>query len=421
MNEFGALLGRQFADDLRNVGDRFRLRRRQALRLQRCVNIEDLRTLARRATPRAIFDFVDGAAGDELTAARNQSGWRDITLVPRVLNDLSEADISTTILGQSSAVPFVGAPTGLTGLSHCDGELGTARAMAAVGGIYVLSAMGSYTIEEVADGSAGTKWFQVYPWRDRGLVADLIDRARTCGYSALVLTVDVPRAGARERDFRNGFGIPPRVTLRSLVDGAIRPRWSADFVMRPRMKLANVEGYSAAPANAVSLTDYISTQFDPSFDWGGLAWIRERWEGPLVLKGILHEADALTAVRAGADAVCVSNHGGRQFDTGPATATALPAIVEAVGDSAEVYVDGGIRRGSDIAAALAVGARACLIGRPLVYGLAAGGSLGATRAAEILAAEARLAATLIGCDAISNLSSTWILSPDSNSPDRSRR
>jgi isopentenyl diphosphate isomerase/L-lactate dehydrogenase-like FMN-dependent dehydrogenase len=407
VNEFVNLLRTQVESDARGLPERLR-RGRNAARLERCHNIADLRALARRSVPRAVFDFVDGAAGDEVTARRNVDEFGRVVLAPRVLGDVSEISLATTVLGQPVALPLLAAPTGLTGLIHQRGELGIARAAHAAGTLPVLSAMASYTIEEIAREAPGPAWFQLYMWRDRGVVQDLIARARDAGHLALVVTVDVPLAGARERDRRNGFGIPPRVTLRSLAEGLTRPRWSSDFLRRPRMTVANAAGHGGGPSDARSLTEYVNGQFDPTLTWDDLAWVREVWGGPVVVKGVLRADDARLAVSAGADAIVVSNHGGRQLDHAPSSISALPAIVDAVGGDLEVYFDSGIRRGSDIVKALALGARACLAGRALVYGLGAGGDAGAARALQLLEQELRLALALLGCRSVQELGRGWL-------------
>ena len=403
-HQLAKLIANQVRRDLREAPER--LRRDGAL--ARCRNVADLRRLHRRRVPKAIFDFVDGAAGDEVTALRNRSDLERVTLAPRVLVDVAEIDLRTTVLGQPIARPFLAAPTGLTGLTHHRGELAVALAAHAHGTVSTLSAMASYTIEEIAAGAPGPRWFQLYMWRDRGLVSDLIARARAAGYRALVLTVDVPVAGARERDWSNGFGIPPRMTLRSLAEGALRPRWSRDFIAHPRMEVANAAGHGGGPADASSLTEYINAQYDPTLTWSDLDWVRGQWDGPLVIKGVLRADDALLAARAGASAIVVSNHAGRQLDHAPSTISALPAIVDAAGDDLEVYFDGGIRRGVDIVKALAVGARACLIGRALLYGLGAGGDAGALRSLDILTEETRRAMALLGCRSVAELDRSWL-------------
>ena len=291
---------------------------------------------------------------------------------------------------------------GLNGLVHHHGEAGIARAMHDAGTIHALAAMASYSIEEIAADAPGPTWFQMYIWRDRGLVRELVERARAAGFLALVVTVDVPRAAGRDRDRRNGFALPPRVTLRSLAGGAVRPRWSAQFIRHPRMTTASIAGHGGGPDDPVGITAYVNGQFDPTAGWDDLAWFRELWEGPIAVKGILGAADARHAVALGADAIIVSNHGGRQLDHAPSTIRALTPIVDAIGSDAEVILDGGVRRGSDVLKAVALGARACMIGRPLVYGLGAGGEAGARRAVAILEQELRTAMALAGCPTLAD-------------------
>jgi L-lactate dehydrogenase (cytochrome) len=397
------MLARQLRGDLAGAGERLR-----RPRVERCGNIAELRALARRRVPRAVFDYVEGAAGDELTADRNVTDLRRLELLPRVLAGAEDVELGTTVLGQPVAVPILGAPTGLTGLVHHRGEAALARAVNAAGSVYVLSAVASYSIEEVARAGDGPKWFQLYVWRDRGLVRSMLERARDAGFSALVVTVDVPRAGARERDRRNGFTVPPRVTLRSLGDGVLRPRWSADFIRRPRILPESARRTGASQGDPVSLTTLINKQFDPTLTWDDIAWLQEQWDGPVALKGVLRAQDARQAARLGLAGVIVSNHGGRQLDQASSSIGALEAIVDAAGSDLEVLFDGGIRRGVDVVKALALGARACLAGRALVYGLAAGGDAGAARAMELLVEELRLALTLAGCTSVQDLDRSWI-------------
>jgi isopentenyl diphosphate isomerase/L-lactate dehydrogenase-like FMN-dependent dehydrogenase len=399
VNEFLTLLSRQLATDARTLPERVRTRFSDE-RVQRCGNIDELRAAARRGVPRVMFDFVDGAANDEVTSRRNREDFAELEIMPRVLVDVSDVDIRTTVLGHPIDVPLLGAPMGLNGLVHHHGEAGIARAMHDAGTVHALAAMASYSIEEIAAEAPGPMWLQMYIWRDRGLVRELVDRARAAGFLALLVTVDVPRAAGRDRDRRNGFGLPPRVTLRSLAGGMIRPRWSAQFIRHPRMTTASIVGHGGGPDDPVGITAYVNGQFDPTADWDDLAWFRELWDGPLVVKGILGAADARRAVGAGADAVIVSNHGGRQLDHAPSTIRALGPIVDAIGSDAEVYLDGGVRRGSDVLKAVALGARACMIGRPLVYGLGAGGEAGARRAVAILEQELRTAMALAGCPSL---------------------
>jgi L-lactate dehydrogenase (cytochrome) len=396
------ILARQLSADARGLPGAARARFTDAGRVARCTNVADLRRVARRRVPRAVFDYVDGGAWDELTARRNQSDFGALTICPRALVDVSDVDTSTTVLGQPVDVPIIGAPTGLTGLTHHRGEVAVARALHAAGSIYTLSTSASYSIEELAAASPGPTWFQLYVWRDRGLAAELLARARAAGHLALVLTVDAARAGGRERDVRNGFSIPPRITLRTCLDAVVRPRWTAAFVARPRVVMSNVASY-VKDRDAVSLTRFINDQLDPTLTWKDAEWLREAWPGPLAVKGILSPDDARTAIAHGFDAIIVSNHGGRQLDGAPSSVQALPPIVDAVGDDAEVILDGGVRRGTDVLKAVALGARACMTGRALLYGLGAGGDAGAARAVEMLRSELRLAMQLTGCPSLASV------------------
>jgi L-lactate dehydrogenase (cytochrome) len=415
MNDFAELLARQLGADLRALPTRARGRLATAgrgsgaARAARAATVGDLREAARRRMPRVVFDYVDGAAGDEVTAARNIAELQAIQLQPRVLADVSRVETATTVLGEPVALPLLGAPMGLTGLLHPAGEVALASALHRAGCISVVAAMASCPVEEVAAAAAGPLWFQMYIWRDRALVADILRRARGAGISVLVLTLDVPRAGFRDRDRRNGFTIPPRVTLRALAGGAAHPAWSYRFARRPRFWWGNLPktGDMAAAAFGAS----VNRQFDPGASWKDISWFRDQWHGSLVVKGVMHPDDARRAVSLGAEAVIVSNHGGRQLDGAPAAISALPGVVAEVGSEAEVYVDGGIRRGVDIVKALALGARACLAGRALAYGLGAAGEAGARRAVEILQEELKTALALAGCPSIHDLNPGWIRAP----------
>jgi L-lactate dehydrogenase (cytochrome) len=407
---FFGMLGSQLAEDLQRLPETARERLSEAGRARRAVNVADLRDLARRRLPRGVYDYVDGAAWDEVTKQRNEADLRSLALRPRMLVGATEIDLSTEVLGRRVEVPLLGAPTGLTGLVHHEGELGIARAVHSAGGVYVLSSAASRTLEEVAAASPGPRWFQLYVGRDRGMAKELIARARALGYEALIVTVDVARPGPRERDRRNGFTVPPRVTASTLVDGVRRPRWTANFLSRPRILGESLLTSVAQQGQAASLGELIGRQFDPALSWSDIAWVQEHWDGPLMIKGILRADDARQAAAIGLAGVIVSNHGGRQLDHATSTIRALPEIVDAVGSELEVYMDGGIRRGVDIVRALALGARACLTGRALVYGLAAGGPAGARRAMEILVDELRLAMTLLGCPSVRELDPSWLTS-----------
>jgi L-lactate dehydrogenase (cytochrome) len=403
---FFDLLTRQLRGDLDDAPAKLRRRLSDAGRVERCGNIAELRALARRRVPGVVFDYVDGAAWDELTAERNQADLRRLAVLPRVLAGAADPDLSSTVLGQPVGVPLLGAPTGMTGIVHHDGELALARAVHGAGGLYVLSSVGSRSPEEVAELCPGPKWFQLYISRDRGYARELVARARAAGYLALVVTVDVQRAGARERDRRNGFTLPPRITARSLAQGLVRPRWSVDFVRRPRFLSEGAKRSRGSGAGQASLSSFINSQFDPSLSWSDVSWLQEQWEGPIVLKGVLRPDDAQQAARLGIRGVVVSNHGGRQLDHAPSSISALPSVVDAVGSEIEVYMDGGIRRGVDVIKALSLGARACLSGRALVYG----GQAGAARAMGLLVEELRLAMALAGCRSVLELDRSWLTS-----------
>ena len=375
-----------------------------ARRLARSHSIADLRRLAKRRLPRAVFDYADGAAEDEVTARRNEAAFEDYELLPRVLRDVSSVDLSTTVLGTPVSMPVMLAPTGMTRLFHHDGETAAARGAHRAGVVYTLSSLSTVSIEDLAAASDGPRWFQIYVWKDRGLVREFFDRCRAAGYDALMLTVDMPVLGQRERDLRNGMTIPPSLTLGSALDAALHPSWWWNFLTKPRIGFANVAGKGAAGhGDLTALWTYINTQFDPSVTWRDLEWMIGEWNGAFAVKGVLDPEDAARAASLGARGIVVSNHGGRQLDHSPASLDALPAVVEAVAGRAEVILDGGVRRGADVAKALALGARACAIGRAYLYGIGAGGEQGVDRALELLRAELRRALALLGCASVSEL------------------
>jgi L-lactate dehydrogenase (cytochrome) len=379
-------------------------------RLARCHSIADLRRAAQRRLPRAAFDYADGAAEDEVTLARNTAAFQRYALLPRTLVDVSDVDLSTRVLGQAIDLPLILAPTGITRLFHHEGELAVARAARDAGIPFTLSSLSTTSIEALADAVPGPHWFQVYVWRDRGLATEFMERCRASGYRALCLTVDMPALGQRERDLRSGMTIPPRLTLGAIADAALHPRWWWRFLTTPRISFENVRGKGrAGHSDVTTLWNYITTQFDPSLTWDDLAWMVEKWGGPFAIKGILRPEEALRAAELGVDTVILSNHGGRQLDGVPAPLDVLPAIAEAVGDRAELILDSGVRRGTDVVKALALGARACMIGRAYLYGLGAGGERGVARAIGLLGAEIERAMKLLGCRSVDQLDASYLL------------
>jgi L-lactate dehydrogenase (cytochrome) len=377
--------------------------------LARAHTVEDLRRLARRRLPRAIFDFVEGGAGDERTVAQNCAAFERLLFQPRVLVDVSKREQATVVLGERVATPVLVSPTGMAGLCWAKGEVAAARAAQDVGTIYTLSTHSSCTIEEVAAGAPGPLWFQLYVWQNRDLTRSFVERARAAGYRALVLTVDVPVISRRERDLRNGFTVPPRITVRNALDTLRRVGWMRRVLLGPRLTLANLVAMPGAPrVDIVTLAGVANRQVDPSIAWADLAWFRSLWSGPLLLKGVLTVADARKAAEHGVDGVVVSNHGGRQLDGTPASVEALPAIADAVGGRMEVLLDGGVRRGADVVRALALGARAVMVGRPYLYGLAAGGSAGVRRALDILQNELDHTLALTGVPRVGDLDRTVV-------------
>ena len=366
--------------------------------MARAASIADLRLLARHRAPRAVFDYTDGGAGDELALQRSRAAYARVEFHPRVLQDVSAVTASTTILGGPATAPLVLAPTGFTRMMHTEGEPAVARVAARVGIPYALSTMGTTSVEALASAAPeARRWFQLYLWRDRQASRDFVARAKESGYEALVLTVDTPVAGPRLRDVRNGLTIPPTLSLKTFFEGALHPAWWFDLLTTEPLEFASLNRSEGTVA------DLVNRLFDPAASLADLAWLRDAWDGPLVVKGVVTVADAQAVVDAGADAVVVSNHGGRQLDRTRTPLEALPEVVEAVGDRAEVYVDGGIMSGSDVIAAVALGARAALVGRAYLYGLMAGGERGVQRAADILLREMTSTLALLGVNTVADL------------------
>jgi L-lactate dehydrogenase (cytochrome) len=367
-------------------------------RLANALVIEDLRTIARRRCPTAVFDYVDGAASDEISLRRARELFADLQFVPSVLHDVSDVDTTTSVLGSRSAQPFAFAPTGFTRLLHHDGERAVARVAQRRDIPYALSTMGTTSIEDVAaTAPKARKWFQLYVWRDRAAASDLIARARQVGYEALILTVDVPVAGPRLRDARNGFTIPPKLKSKTMLNALVHPAWWVNLLTTEPLRFASLESWGG------TLAELVDALFDPSMTIDDMEWLRSSWDGPLAVKGIQSVEDARRVVGAGADVVVVSNHGGRQLDRAPIPLRLLPDVVDAVGAQAEVWVDTGVMTGADVVAAIALGARITLVGRAYLYGLMAGGEAGVDRAAEILTAEVRRTMQLLGVRSIDEL------------------
>ena len=373
------------------------------------VTIEDLRHRARRRLPRAVFDFIDGGAEDETTLRANRSAFERVTFRPRVLVDVSRRDYSTRVLGSPLTAPIILAPTGLAGLVAPSGEILAARVAARRGLGFTLSTHSMTSIEEVAEVVPGQKWFQLYVVRDREVTRSLIERARAAGYTALCLTVDVPVIGQRERDIRNGFTIPPRVTLQNVFDAIQKIPWMVDALRGPRVTFKNfVDAPGSGRNDAISLGAYAQSLHDPSVSWKDLEWFRSVWQGPMLLKGVMSAEDARLAVEHGVEAIVISNHGGRQLEGLPSSLEVLPEIADAVAGRSDIVFDGGIRRGGDIVKALALGATACMIGRAFLYGLGARGEEGVERALDILLAEMDRAMALLGRPTIADLDRTAV-------------
>jgi L-lactate dehydrogenase (cytochrome) len=361
---------------------------------------DDLRKLAQRRIPRAIFDYAAGGAYEERTLARNTADLDAMTFRQRVMVDVSKVSLATTLVGIPVSMPLAIAPTGLAGLFHADGEILAARAAAACGIPYCMSTMSICSIEDVWTATGQPFWFQQYLMKDRGFNQDLIDRAAAAQCSALMLTLDLQVLGERRRDPRNGLTIPPRLTPRNAWEAATKPSWALKVLFGKRRTFGNLVGRIGGSSGVRTLAEWTATQFDPSANWRDVEWVRSRWPGKLILKGVLDVEDARFALAAGADAIVVSNHGGRQLDGAPSSISVLQEIVAAIDGRCEVMFDGGIRSGQDMAKALALGARGTLIGRTFLYALAAAGEAGVTKAVEIMRSELRVTLALTGTSTI---------------------
>ena len=374
-------------------------------KLAAAATIPDLRRLARRRAPRSVFDYVDGAAETETSLRRAREAFRRTEFRPHVLRDVAQVDLSRAILGQRAALPMVLAPTGFTRMMHTAGEPAVVRAAATAGVPYALSTMGTTTPENVqAAAPKARRWFQLYVWQDRDATESLLARARESDFETLVLTVDTAVAGARLRDVRNGLTIPPQLTLSTLADMALHPAWWADLLTTEPLEFASLTGFDGTVA------ELVNAMFDPGVTFGDLGWLRERWEGPLVVKGIQTAEDARICLDHGADALVVSNHGGRQLDRAPTPLLELPGVVEVAGGR-EVYLDGGVLSGADVVVAVAAGATAVLVGRSYLYGLMAGGEAGVRRALSILETELTRTLQLLGVPSVDDLTPDHVRLP----------
>ncbi len=360
------------------------------------TTIEDLRVLAEKRVPRMFYDYADSGSWTESTYRANESDFQKIKLRQRVAVNMEGRSTASTMIGQNVAMPVAIAPTGLTGMQHADGEILAARAAKKFGVPFTLSTMSICSIEDVAQHAGEGFWFQLYVMKDRAFIERLIDRAKAANCSALVLTLDLQILGQRHKDLKNGLSAPPKLTLKNMINIATKPRWAMGMLGTPRRQFGNIVGHVSGVADMSSLSSWTAQQFDPCLNWGDVEWIKKRWGGKLILKGIQDVEDAHMAVQSGADALIVSNHGGRQLDGAQSSIEALPAIVDAVGSQIEVHMDGGVRSGQDVVKARALGARGVYIGRAFLYGLGAMGEEGVSKALEIIHKELDLTMAFCG-------------------------
>ncbi|CAN7427393.1 alpha-hydroxy acid oxidase [Pararhizobium sp. LjRoot255] len=364
--------------------------------MSKILEIRDLKAAARRRVPKMFFDYADSGAWTESTYRANEEDFSKIKLRQRVLVDMTNRSLESTMIGQKVSMPLALSPTGLTGMQHADGEMLAAQAAEEFGVPFTLSTMSICSIEDVASATTKPFWFQLYVMRDRDFVKNLIDRAKAAKCSALVLTLDLQVLGQRHKDLRNGLSAPPKFTPKHIWQMATRPLWCMQMLQTKRRSFGNIVGHAKNVSDLSSLSVWTAEQFDPRLSWENVAEIKEMWGGPLILKGILDVEDAKMAARTGADAIIVSNHGGRQLDGAPSSISMLPKIVDAVGDVVEVHMDGGIRSGQDVLKAVALGAKGTYIGRPFLYGLGAGGKAGVTLALDIIRKELDITMALCG-------------------------
>ena len=367
------------------------------------TNIEDLRVLAEKRVPRMFYDYADSGSWTESTYRANESDFQKIKLRQRVAVNMENRSTATTMVGVPAKMPVAIAPVGLTGMQHADGEIHAARAAEKFGIPFTLSTMSICSIEDIAENTSAPFWFQLYMMRDRAAMARMIERARSARCSALVLTLDLQVIGQRHKDLKNGLSAPPRPTLANLINLATKPRWCLGMLGTRRHTFRNLVGHVEAVSDMKSLAVWTNEQFDPRLSWDDVKWVKEKWGGKLILKGIQDVEDAVLAAESGADAIVVSNHGGRQLDGAPSSISALPPIVAAVGDKLEVWMDGGIRSGQDVLKAWALGAKGTMIGRAMVYGLGAMGEAGVTKALQIIHKELDVTMAFCGHTNIQNV------------------
>ena len=372
--------------------------------IDRCQNIASLRSLAKRKLPAPMFHYIDGGADDEWTLQRNSAAFDEWEFVPNYLRDIASIDMQTRVLGCTLELPFLLSPTGMSRLFHHQKELGVCRAAARAGTMYSLSTLGTTSLEDIAAETSGPRMFQIYILKDRELTREFVQRCEAASYDALCLTVDTPLAGTRERDHKHGMTIPPRITPSSIFSYGTSFGWLFNLIRDPDFSLANVaHRVDALGGGTMGLIEYVNGQLDRSVTWEDAAWLAEQWKGHFVIKGLQSVGDVRRALDIGASAVMVSNHGGRQLEGAPAPVDCIPALRDAVGDDLELIVDGGIRRGTHIVKALALGANACSVGRPYLYGLAADGEAGVSRSIEILRSETERTMALLGVTSIDEL------------------
>ncbi|UXN07859.1 alpha-hydroxy acid oxidase [Bartonella sp. HY761] len=383
--------------------------------MKQLLDIADFKKAAKRRVPKMFFDYADSGAWTESTYRANEDDFKQIKLRQKVLVDMTGRSLQSEMIGQKVAMPVALAPTGLCGMQHADGEILAAQAAEEFGVPFTLSTMSICSIEDVRSSTTKPFWFQLYVMRDRDFVTNLIERAKAANCSALVLTLDLQILGQRHKDLRNGLSAPPRFTPKHIMQMAMRPKWCFDMLKTQRRTFRNIDGHAKGVSDLSSLSAWTAEQFDPKLNWQDVEWIKNKWGGPLILKGILDADDAHKAAESGADALIVSNHGGRQLDGASSTISILPEIINAVGSKIEVHLDGGIRSGQDVLKALALGAKGTYIGRPFLYGLGANGKQGVRQVLDIIAKELDITMALCGKQKVTDLDESVIYKPQISS------